>query len=394
MLGLAVLAAAQTLATWRADLMAGRRRLRVLVLLGAVAWSVAVFLHKAWPASVAGFSIWSIASPVVTWMLLGLPHGAGFRRSKCGEASGALPAAGHISGNIKDAPPAREDKPLAADPELLRRLQQLMTVERAYRREGLTIGSLSAEFGVQEYRLRQLINEGLGYRNFNAFLNHYRLEDASSALADPAQKQVPVLTIADGCRLPVDRPVQPRLQGGNRPDAHRIQAPCAGQARVARPAKPDNRSESASRTEESASRILNPARSLCEYRPEWGRNHGVIGMKHLASIGTVLAALCLGGSGTRRSTHDTSRCSKCRIFGGRPGADRAVVSGALRCLLAVRGSGPRRRCRHRQGRPARISASHRVSGPRQDGPDEGELDLLDRLDDQAGDHRRGDDPGG
>ena len=44
-----------------------------------------------------------------------------------------------------------------------------MTVERIYHREGLTIGSLSAEFGVQEYRLRQLINEGLGYRNFNAF---------------------------------------------------------------------------------------------------------------------------------------------------------------------------------------------------------------------------------
>ena len=60
----------------------------------------------------------------------------------------------------------------------------------------LTIGSLAVELGVQEYRLRQLINEGLGHRNFNAFLNHYRLEDARGALADPAQRQVPVLTIA------------------------------------------------------------------------------------------------------------------------------------------------------------------------------------------------------
>ncbi|WP_167528971.1 AraC family transcriptional regulator [Bradyrhizobium macuxiense] len=192
--GLAVLAAAQTLATWRADLMAGRRRLRVLVLLGAVAWSGAVFFHKAWPASVAGFSTWSIVSPVVIWVLLGVTAWSRFQAVEMQQASGALPAAGHIPGN--DAPPAREDKPLAVDPELLRRLQQLMTVERAYRREGLTIGSLSAELGVQEYRLRQLINEGLGYRNFNAFLNHYRIEDASAALADPAQKQVPVLTIA------------------------------------------------------------------------------------------------------------------------------------------------------------------------------------------------------
>ena len=71
-----------------------------------------------------------------------------------------------------------------------------MTVERAYRREGLTIGSLSAELGVPEYRLRQLINEGLGHRNFNAFLNRYRIEEAKAALADPGQKEVPVLTIA------------------------------------------------------------------------------------------------------------------------------------------------------------------------------------------------------
>jgi AraC-like DNA-binding protein len=71
-----------------------------------------------------------------------------------------------------------------------------MVVERAYRREGLTIGSLSAELGVPEYRLRQLINEGLGHRNFNAFLNRYRIEEAKAALADPEQREVPVLTIA------------------------------------------------------------------------------------------------------------------------------------------------------------------------------------------------------
>jgi AraC-like DNA-binding protein len=60
----------------------------------------------------------------------------------------------------------------------------------------LTIGSLSAELGVPEYRLRQLINEGLGHRNFNAFLNRYRIEEAKAALADAGQKEVPVLTIA------------------------------------------------------------------------------------------------------------------------------------------------------------------------------------------------------
>jgi AraC-like DNA-binding protein len=79
---------------------------------------------------------------------------------------------------------------------LLRRLEKLMVVERAYRREALTIGALSAELAVPEYRLRQLINEGLGHRNFNAFLNRYRIEEAKVALGDPEQKEVPVLTIA------------------------------------------------------------------------------------------------------------------------------------------------------------------------------------------------------
>ena len=47
-----------------------------------------------------------------------------------------------------------------------------------------------------EYRLRRLINQALGYRNFNSFLNHYRIEEVKAALADPAQAAVPILTMA------------------------------------------------------------------------------------------------------------------------------------------------------------------------------------------------------
>ena len=62
--------------------------------------------------------------------------------------------------------------------------------------DGVTEDDLATRLGVPEYRLRQLINEGLGHRNFNAFLNRYRIEETRAALADPAQKEVPVLTIA------------------------------------------------------------------------------------------------------------------------------------------------------------------------------------------------------
>jgi AraC-like DNA-binding protein len=59
----------------------------------------------------------------------------------------------------------------------------------------MTIGALASRLVVPEERLRAL-NEGLGYRNFNAFINHYRLEDARTALSDPSQHDVHVLTIA------------------------------------------------------------------------------------------------------------------------------------------------------------------------------------------------------
>ena len=65
-----------------------------------------------------------------------------------------------------------------------------------YRRDGLTIGELAHGLGVPEYRLRRIINGGLGHRNFAAYLNSHRLAEAKAALADPGQAEVPVLTIA------------------------------------------------------------------------------------------------------------------------------------------------------------------------------------------------------
>jgi AraC-like DNA-binding protein len=82
------------------------------------------------------------------------------------------------------------------DTGLLAALRRLMEYDKAYREEGLSIGSLAAKLGIPEHGLRRLINRSLGYRNFNAFLNRYRLDDVMAALADPAQEAVPILTIA------------------------------------------------------------------------------------------------------------------------------------------------------------------------------------------------------
>ncbi|MHA7900538.1 MAG: AraC family transcriptional regulator [Henriciella sp.] len=76
------------------------------------------------------------------------------------------------------------------------RLLFAMQEDKLYREPGLGIGDLAARLSVPEHQLRALINKGLGYRNFAAFLNQYRLADAKTALADPEQARVPILTIA------------------------------------------------------------------------------------------------------------------------------------------------------------------------------------------------------
>ncbi len=82
------------------------------------------------------------------------------------------------------------------DDPLAGRLRALMEGELPHRDETLTIAALAARLGEQEYRLRRLINGQLGYRNFAQFLNGYRLAEVKAALADPAQRDVPILTIA------------------------------------------------------------------------------------------------------------------------------------------------------------------------------------------------------
>jgi AraC-like DNA-binding protein len=194
-LAVPLLAAAQTVATWRADLVASRRRLRATVVAGTVIYIAFDTLAGLLPSAQARPS-WRIAMDAAG--LCALAGVAGWRILRITEdddpAAAAPARIDMVSGKVPDA--AADDGTKAADPVLLRRLDRLMIEDRVYRQEGLTIGALAVKLGIQEYRLRQVINEGLGYRNFNAFLNSYRINEAKAALADPGQKEVPILTVA------------------------------------------------------------------------------------------------------------------------------------------------------------------------------------------------------
>jgi AraC-like DNA-binding protein len=182
-----------------ADLVESRRRLRSLLIVLVAVYSVVTLVPVAawseaqWPslalANAAGLLAITLAFALA--LLAVNPDGAIL----------SLPVAAAPAAAASVRPVARPGIPLAVverdeDGALLALLRRAMEYDRLYRAEGLSIGSLATKLGTPEHRLRRLINRQLGYRNFNAFLNGYRLADVTSALADPAQEAVPILTIA------------------------------------------------------------------------------------------------------------------------------------------------------------------------------------------------------
>jgi len=78
----------------------------------------------------------------------------------------------------------------------MEQLRKLMEKEKIFREEGITIRRLADRMKIREYRLRRLINGHLGHRNFNSFLNRYRIEEVARQLVAPETRHLPVLSIA------------------------------------------------------------------------------------------------------------------------------------------------------------------------------------------------------
>jgi AraC-like DNA-binding protein len=186
-LGFVALIIRQALSGRAADLIEGRRRVRMALVTGAGAYSLLVvtleFLERG-PALAAPVSAANAAGLMAFALLLAL-------------AQVSLAESGLMAAEApRRAAPAEPPEAGAEEAALLARLRQLMEAERAYREEGLAIAGLAARLAIPEYRLRRLINQRLGHRNFSSFVNGYRLADACAALADPGQAAVPVVTIA------------------------------------------------------------------------------------------------------------------------------------------------------------------------------------------------------
>ncbi|WP_425417806.1 helix-turn-helix domain-containing protein [Oricola indica] len=126
------------------------------------------------------------ASPAIAAMLL------------CVSAAFAFGIAG-IRKSLFPQPVASAPQPngtnSAADRFDLARLEKLMN-EGIYLNSGLTIGELANRMNMPEHRLRRLINKGLGYRNFAAFINDHRIEEARRRLSEPETAREQITSLA------------------------------------------------------------------------------------------------------------------------------------------------------------------------------------------------------
>ena len=190
-LAVLALAVARTVKSWRDDLVERRRQLRIFIVIAAAGHGGVQIVLRLWldggslPRSAGLLSTATLTAIVATiaWALL--------------RTSGDSLFANDTRQPAPPLEPPAADAALDAPERLLvQRLSSLMAQERLYRQEGLSIGSLALRLGIQEYKLRRLINQELGYRNFNAFLNSYRIDEVKAALADPGQAEVPITTIA------------------------------------------------------------------------------------------------------------------------------------------------------------------------------------------------------
>ena len=76
------------------------------------------------------------------------------------------------------------------------RIQNALEHEYIYRQPGLSVHSLAQHLNLPEYRLRKIILEQMHYRNFNDLLHDYRIAEVCTALEDPNQNHLPILTLA------------------------------------------------------------------------------------------------------------------------------------------------------------------------------------------------------
>lgn len=184
------------LESWRSDLMESRRRLRLLaaLIIGGYTLATLMFelsginspreapillLHTAGIAVIGFLVLLSLGQLNITALYLLADD-----KPKDGEVT---PADSNIASSSDET-----DTQIANWEEQLSRIRG----ERLYALENMTIAKLAELLSVPEYRLRKQIVQSTQYKNFNQFLNHFRVEEAASRLISEQDQKLPIVSIA------------------------------------------------------------------------------------------------------------------------------------------------------------------------------------------------------
>ncbi len=184
---------------WRSDLVARRRQLRAWVT-GGLAVSVLLvlsvelaYIRSTVPQLLMVLNLAGITSIAVALALTFARHPLDewFRPGQPLNAAAApfTPSASQpFIPRLTTMPPVLDRR--AA---LRERLLQAMGEQRVYATESLSLAQLATKLDATPVQLREAINQHLGYRNFNDFLHHYRIDEASQRLL---AQDLPILSIA------------------------------------------------------------------------------------------------------------------------------------------------------------------------------------------------------
>ena len=172
---------------WSGDLVEERRKLRALVLyvLGITALVVTVHLNFGMGRDIPFYAV-ALCCVICAYIMLE-PRSGSFNiyRARQAQSKQEKPANEPVSEIANEA--ADEHSKLAMA------LGYLME-SGFYRNENLTLRRLAIRLDAPEHRLRKLINERFGYRNFSDYINQLRIEDASERLL--REQDTPIQNIA------------------------------------------------------------------------------------------------------------------------------------------------------------------------------------------------------
>jgi len=163
------------------DLVNRRLKLRVPIALGASVVASIVILIEIWVSGPMPMLIEAVGSVCLfLFALLGNIYLFRFRKDLS-----LAPIKSDIPSNIDNN---------KANPVEIAAIKKAMGDDRFYANHGATIGDLADLLATPAYRLRTIINQQLLFRNFNQFLNQYRIDEATRRLS--SERELPILSIA------------------------------------------------------------------------------------------------------------------------------------------------------------------------------------------------------